>query len=90
MQCPSCKGKGYSTGFGCPGFKPMFIPCDICQGSGELPEGMVYDPNYGEDLKIIRRDADKTLREQAQSMGISASELSRRERGFFKDETTTR
>lgn len=83
MECPNCKGVGYSMGYGCPGFKLMKIDCDICKGTGELPESVQYRPEHAANIKAIRKNERKTLREAAAERGITAVELSRQERGFF-------
>lgn len=83
MVCPACKGKGKFSGYGCPGFKPIVMDCDICRGSGELPHGIVYDPERGKALKETRKEPYATMLQQSKKLGISLTELSRRERGFF-------
>lgn len=82
MKCPNCKhGKIY--GFGCPDFKPIKIVCDICKGTGKLPEDIIYDPERGEEQKNCRVKQKITLRDAAKKLKMSALELSKRERGYF-------
>ena len=83
MECPSCKGKGNSTGYGCPGFKLVTINCDICKGTGHLPLNIQYDPARGKQLKDSRMEPYQSMRDSAKQMSITLSELSRQERGYF-------
>ena len=83
MECPNCKGRGEMYGYGCPGFKPIAIKCDICKGSGQLPDTVEYDPERGNGQKRRRIEENITLRELARRMGIPTSQLSQQERGFF-------
>ena len=85
MKCPDCKGLGFHTGFGCPGFKPMKINCGICEGAGELPENIIYDPEKGKVMKEDRKTARETLKERSLKTGINVVTLSERERGFFRE-----
>lgn len=84
MKCPDCRGLGFHTGFGCPGFKPMKINCGICKGAGELPEDIIYDPGRGKELKEKRKQANETLREAAIKSGVNVITVSENERGFFR------
>jgi hypothetical protein len=87
MQCPNCKGEGRTGGWGCPGLKPVVMECEFCQGSGELPADVIYDPECGRKLKEARIKEGKTLRQFCIDRGISAVERSQKERGYFKVET---
>lgn len=83
MNCPNCSGTGNLTIFN---KKNPIIICDICQGTGELPENIIYDPIYGADLKKGRTDEGLTLRQYCLAFGVNASERSKQERGFFRKE----
>ncbi len=65
------------------------IECDICGGTGELPEGMIYDMNKGYAMRI-RRIEYFTLRQYCAEHNkkhpddpIDAAERSKQERGYF-------
>ncbi len=83
MRCPNCK-EGYIQAFS----KIMPLRnCDICHGTGELPEGMEYNPARGSRMKADRRNVHKlTIRTYCLEYGIDAAERSAQERGFFKKE----
>ena len=81
MKCPNCE-KGWMRAF----FAPVMIPCDICGGTGELPENLTYQPEIGQEMKRNRIARRITLKEGAMVIGIEVSELSRRERGYFEKE----
>lgn len=85
MKCPACKN-GYHRGFGYPGFIPMEIPCDICNGTTVLPENISYDPERGKNLKDARMSQRITLREICKKTGQNIVERCKNERGFFKNE----
>lgn len=79
-KCPECT-EGYIFGFGY--FKGVAIRCDVCNATGTLPEGMVYDPEAGKRLKDERWATGKTLREWALENNADVAERSRLERGYF-------
>lgn len=83
MQCPNCKGTGRRWGYGCPGFKIVIWDCEICSGTGQLPENMQYDPDRGKQLKEDRISSGAVMTKRAKELEITASELSKMERGFF-------
>jgi len=78
MICHKCKGIGEIFGF-C-----VSIPCNICLGSGELPENIRYDPGRGQELKQARMAGDLTLREYCKEFGLNAVEMAEQEGGFFR------
>jgi hypothetical protein len=82
VACPECKGEGAVHGFGCPGFRPITIPCDLCKGTKEVDRKFLRWIAMGEQLRVDRRARNKTLREEAQERGMKASDLSDMERGI--------
>ncbi len=83
MRCPNCK-EGFIPAFS--KIMPL-INCDICGGTGELPEGMEYDPERGKKLREERIESGegyKSLLLFCQYTGCGVLERSRQERGFFK------
>ena len=79
-KCPNCTD-GYILGYGY--FRGLAVPCDVCDSKGTLPEGMVYDPEAGRNLREERHKAGQTLRQWALENHASVAERSRLERGFF-------
>src|SRR5208337_1315311 len=86
MKCPACQGIGKRFSFGCPGFKPIEVNCDICGGSGKLPPDLDYDPKRGRNMRDERQAQDLSLREFCKKQGVSPAERSKMERGFFPKE----
>lgn len=86
MKCPNCQG-GKIRGYGCPGFRPVEIDCDICGGTGELPDHIEYDRERGRQLKEDRKKHRLTLQEEAIRCEINITDLSRMERGYFTRRT---
>ena len=78
--CPNCK-EGFIPAFS----KIMPLTnCDICGGTGELPEGMVYDPGRGHKMQADRLKIHKlTLRTYCLEYNLDAAERSKEERGYF-------
>ena len=63
------------------------IVCSICNGTGELPADIVYDPERGRDMKFGRiHGYHETLRDFCRKRGIDPVERSRQERGYFRRE----
>lgn len=79
-KCPECV-EGYILGLPYP--TGVSVTCDICRGSGVLPDGIVYDPAAGRRLRDERKATGKTLREWAIENNVNAAERSRLERGYF-------
>ena len=81
MKCPTCDGEKTVVGIGCPGFKRVEIPCFTCNGSGDCAEAQIEAIRKGKLMRDQRIKADRSLREQADILGIKASTLSDLERG---------
>ncbi len=83
MKCPNCTN-GKLLPF-LPGNKdPKGTICDICDGTGDKPNNLLYNPKLGEKFRNERLDKGKSLREWAKEKGISVIKLSRAERGYFE------
>lgn len=50
--------------------------CSRCNGTGEVPDEMKDWIEHGWQLRMLRRAADVSLRDGAQMIGVSPSELS--------------
>lgn len=83
MMCPDCKGKKESLVFYSGGSKHGFgpLPCTTCDGEGEVSEEKIAWITRGRELRDKRVAAGRSLREEAEMLGITSVELSRRERG---------
>src|SRR6267143_6400047 len=79
--CMNCNGEGKLVGYGCPGFRRIELPCDMCDGTGVAPAWQADAVREGAGLKARRRAADRSLREEALRLGISPVALSDAERG---------
>lgn len=87
MNCPNCKQGRLFPAIPHENFPETGLECDICNGTGILPESYDYLPNKGKALKDERIKEQVHLREASLKQGISAWMLSRKERGYFeKDE----
>lgn len=84
MECPNCHGIGKIYLF-MPPRNGKFPPCPICQGAGELPANIKYDPERGKHLQAERMGKDMTLREWCKLTGEDAQERVERERGMFRE-----
>lgn len=82
MQCTKCSGQGYHTGYACPGFRPVKLPCGPCGGSGVITEEDAARIWRGKQIRQARVDAGLSLKEKAEHLGITPMMLSRMERGF--------
>ncbi|MBI4815216.1 MAG: helix-turn-helix transcriptional regulator [Deltaproteobacteria bacterium] len=81
MKCPSCTD-GLSVAILCgPGCTLAAVRCQDCDGTGAIAESALARKAEGEKLRQDRINRGKSLREEAQDLGITATELSRRERG---------
>lgn len=87
MQCPNCPD-GYNPPLFSimPGQTYKDFPCQICGGSGELPEDIEYDLHRGRVLRARRLFTQMTLRNFCIAQGIDPVERSRNERGYFRKE----
>ena len=86
MKCPNCGGKGFITGFGCPGFRPMMLPCEFCNQTGELSDEWDYRPEDGARIRRARKDREETMRTVAKRRKVSVVIVSHEERGYFRKE----
>lgn len=84
MKCPECKGQGEITAFGCPGFTPIRIPCELCKKTGEITGEQAEWVKIGETMRQDRISRGYTLRKEAERRGIDAIKLSYMERGIFR------
>lgn len=84
VACPECSGLGVIHGFGCPGFRPIQLPCSMCMGVKEVDRRVLQWIAQGSQLREARRARGKTLREEAQSRSLAASLLSDMERGVVQ------
>ena len=81
VRCWSCNGTGiespaaYNT-------SRKDIRCDRCKGTGKCPEIMRKWESIGRNIRKVRQDQDKTLREWADQLGVSVVTLSQVERGI--------
>ena len=74
--CPDCKGNKVIHGFGCPGFKPMTLPCLRCKAEGTIPEEMLKWIEYGEKIRKAMKILERTTREEAKRRGIDVVDWS--------------
>lgn len=81
FKCPECKGQGESRGFGCPGFRPITIPCHLCKGAKEITEERLQWVLDGEALRQDRRRRGISVREEAKRRGIKPVDYSQMEFG---------
>ena len=81
MNCPDCKGEGKMFGFGCPGFRPMELPCNTCEGTGQVDAAYVARKAEGEHHRQARVERRETLRQCSIRLGVDPSKLSHYEHG---------
>jgi len=79
MKCLWSKGKGAIAIFGAAGT----LPYDICCGTGELAENMIYDAAKGAKLKDYRIKSGETLTTFCAKRNVDSRTRSMQERGFF-------
>jgi len=84
MKCPNCKLGRVFPAVPHENFPESGLQCDVCHGSGILPEYFNYLPEQGKLLKESRLRRDVRLRDEAHRLGIDARRLSVMERGYFK------
>jgi hypothetical protein len=84
IVCPECKGAGETTGMGCPGFRPVKIPCFLCKGEKQISEERLQWIATGEAMRQDRRKRGVSLREEAKRLGIGPSDLTDMEFGVKK------
>jgi hypothetical protein len=83
MKCPNCNHGRLFPLIPHKGFPAKGILCDICNGTGTLPDNIDYRQDDGKLLKGERFRSGRTLREEATRLNIDVSELSKMERGYF-------
>ena len=87
VLCPYCKGEKKqfvhlntinpkTHGF-------QWVPCMCCKEKGEITDEHYTQIKHGKLLRKSRIDRGLTLRQEAERLGISAIELSKRERGVI-------
>jgi hypothetical protein len=84
MRCPNCKSGRLYPAIPHKGFPESGLQCDVCKGSGILPEYYNYLPEEGEILKQDRLRRNMTLRDEAFRLRKDVRWVSKRERGYFK------
>lgn len=82
-KCPECTD-GYILGFGCPGFRPVSIKCEMCGGTGLVFRFTLEWRAIGLEMKKDRIARGKPLRVEAQERGMKPVELSEMERGLIE------
>ena len=82
MTCPDCHGDGHVYGLGCPGMKPVSVPCRSCNGSGSVDSAFLARRALGAQIRSARTTRDLSLREAAKRLGVSSVVLSDAERGL--------
>lgn len=84
--CPVCLGSPKSIAhFNMGENKPhewREIECDACEGTGRVTQHRMDAITEGKKLRQDRIERNMSLREEAQRLGISPVQLSRRERGY--------
>ena len=83
-QCPECSGNKASTAILCTrgnGCSVREVNCLFCNGTGEVTELQAAWWTKGQEIRTARRNHNMTLREAAQSLGMTMTELSRYEQG---------
>lgn len=92
MKCPDCKGDGkilgvfpiYHSAVHQSKRKPMVeMVCGRCGGKGQMPDFMAGWLDRGQAMKSVRVAEGRTLRQEAERLGIDPIQLSQMERGFF-------
>lgn len=83
MTCPECKGEKGSPGIGCgdAGCRPMWMPCFLCGGKGEITDEMVEWVALGLKLRTKRKARNEIMRQGAKRYGITPVDLSYIETG---------
>ena len=89
--CPDCGGLGKQVAM-FPRYAPgtpasekrrvIELKCPLCGGRGEIDDATKRRREKGALLRKERLDRGMGLRQEAERLGISASELSKREQGI--------
>lgn len=85
VLCPACEGICESPGIVCGnlGCRHVMLKCSLCGGLGNVTP--VQHARYlrGQELRKRRVEQNKTLRQEADRLGITQSELSKMEQGLI-------
>jgi len=68
-------------GFGCPGFRPVTLPCIVCHGKKTVDEKALEWRKVGEEMRKERIARGVSLREEAKERKMLPSILSEMEHG---------
>ncbi len=82
IECTSCNGKGEVFGFGCPGFKPIVIDCNLCDSTGKI-NATKESILEGKRIRAERLDNRKTLRTYCKENNIDPMIQSKIEHGII-------
>lgn len=90
-DCPDCGGSGKLIGLfphyaeGTPPERKrryIEIRCAFCRGFGYVDQAALDRRERGRQMRAERLERKSTLREESARLGVSASTLSKRERGI--------
>lgn len=84
MICPNCESGKLFPAVPHKNLPADGLICEICNGTGELPDYYNYLPDVGRIMKEDRLRRDVRLRDEAIATGKDVGILSREERGYFK------
>ena len=84
IVCTACHGKREVFGFGCPGFKPIVIACDLCNATGKI-NATKESILEGKRIKAERLANRKTLRVYCKENNIDPMIQSKLEHGIIMD-----
>jgi DNA-binding XRE family transcriptional regulator len=82
IRCWSCDGTGIDSPAACNTAR-VDITCARCKGAGKCSEVMLEWEDLGRRIRKVRQGRDQSIREWAQQLGVSASTLSKAERGII-------
>lgn len=90
-RCPACEGVPPSpvlafinTGEDASKHRQelLTVQCNVCNGAGRVSDDILRRFNRGRDLRTARVAAGISLKEAADALGVSPSELSAYEHGY--------
>lgn len=88
--CTHCNGSGEQslTGFvtrsnGCEFVQDAPYPCFDCQGTGQCSDRSLQVQRIGQQIKEQRKEMRITMREQAELLGMSVTDLCNLEHGIM-------
>lgn len=84
MKCQNCKLGRLYPAIPHENFPESGLQCDVCHGSGILPEYLDYLPEQGKLLKENRIKNNVHLKDEAHRLKIDMRKLSLMERGYFR------